>query len=142
MSADPEREFVDSNVLVHVFDPSAGGRHAAARELLERLWSRGTGCVSVQVLQEFFVAVTRKVPRPLPIAEAADRVQELTTWRVFAPVGDVVRAIAVHAQASVSFWDAMIVHAAAETGCAVLWTEDLNDGRVIRGVRVRNPFRT
>ena len=66
MSAEAAREFVDANVLVYAFDPSAKPKQAAAAGLLERLWESGTGCLSVQVLQEFFVTVTRKVRAPAP----------------------------------------------------------------------------
>lgn len=141
MSADPAREFLDANVLVYAFDTSAGRKQRDARAILERLWSTGTGCLSVQVLQEFFVTVTRKVPKPLPVAEATARIRELKTWKVFSPgTDDVLAAIELHAQSHIGFWDAMIVIAAAEAGCEVLWTEDLNDGQTLRGVRVRNPF--
>jgi predicted nucleic acid-binding protein len=93
------------------------------------------------VLQEFFVTVTKKVARPLPVEEAEERLREFATWRVFAPTADdVLAAIGVHAQARIRFWDAMIVLAASESGCDVLWTEDLNDGQLLRGVRIRNPF--
>ena len=141
MSTESAREFVDSNVLVYAFDSSAEIKHAAARQLLEGLWERETGCLSVQILQEFFVTVTRKVPRPLSIDAAADRIRELAVWKVFAPTADdVLVAIALQQKARLSFWDAMVIHAAAESGCDVLWTEDLNDGQVVRGVRIRNPF--
>lgn len=141
MNAEPQREFVDANVLVYAFDSSAGRKQEVAQALLERLWESDTGCLSVQVVQEFFVAVTKKVTRPLPVEEAVARIRELAVWRVFAPtVDDVVGAIQLHARAKIGFWDAMIVLAAAESGCAVLWTEDLNDGQWLRGVRIRNPF--
>jgi len=141
MSADRSRAFVDANILVYAFDSSAGQKKVVAEELLARLWETGTGCLSVQVLQEFFVTVTRKVADPLAADEAAERIRELSAWKVFAPTADdVLGAIALHQRAGVSFWDAMIVHAAAESGCDVLWTEDLNDRQVIRGVRIRNPF--
>ena len=141
MSAELAREFVDSNILVYAFDPSAEAKHAAARRLLEELWERETGCLSVQILQEFFVTVTRKVPRPLSIDAAADRIRELRVWKVFAPTADdVLVAIALQKKARLSFWDAMVIHAAAESGCDVLWTEDLNDGQILQGVRIRNPF--
>ena len=55
-------------------------------------------------------------------------------------IDDVLHAIALHKQTRLNFWDAMIVHAAAEPGCDVLWTEDLSDGQLIRGVRIRSPF--
>ena len=141
MNAEPQRDFVDANVLVYAFDASAGRKQQAAQALLERLWESNTGCVSVQVLQEFFVTVTKKVAQPLPLEEAKARVRELATWRVFAPTpDDVLAAIDLHAQAKIGFWDAMIALAAAESGCDVLWTEGLTPGQLLRGVRIRNPF--
>ena len=94
-----------------------------------------------KILQEFFVTVTRKVAEPQLIQEAADRIREFATWNVFSPTADdVLAAIQLQQQAGLNFWDAMVVEAAAELGCDVLWTEDLNDSQIIRGVRVRNPF--
>lgn len=143
MSGEGAREFVDANVLVYAYDASAGKKKAAAEELLAQLWNAGNGCLSVQVLQEFFVTVTGKVAKPLSIEDAAERVRELGTWRVFGPgADDVLGAIALQKETRLSFWDAMIVHAAVELGCDVLWTEDLSDGQVIRGVRIRDPFTT
>ena len=141
MSAEPAREFLDANVLVYAFDASAGRKKTAAEHLLARCWETGVGCLSVQVLQEFFVTVTRKVAHPLSLDEAADRVREFATWKVFAPTAnDVLGAIALQKQAKLNFLDAMVLQAAAESGCDVLWTEDLNDGQAIRGVRIRDPF--
>lgn len=142
MNGEIQREFVDANVLVYAFDASAGDKRHTAAALLERLWDSKTGCVSVQVLQEFFVTITKKVAKPLPVEEATARIREFAVWRVFSPAtNDVLAAIGLHRDAKVGFWDAMIVVAAAESGCDVLWTEDLNDGQVLQGVRVRNPFR-
>ncbi len=141
MNAESQREFVDANVLVYAFDSSAGPKHKKAHALLERLWDRNSGCLSVQVLQEFFVAVTKKVLKPLSVEDAAARIREFAAWRVFSPTADdVLGAIALHAEAKIGFWDAMVVLASAESGCDVLWTEDLNDGQLLRGVRIRNPF--
>jgi predicted nucleic acid-binding protein len=141
MSAEAQREFVDANVLVYAFDSSAERKQQAAQQLLERLWESSTGCLSVQVLQEFFVTVTKKVAKPLPVEDAKARTREFAAWRVFAPTADdVLAAIDLHVQAKIGFWDAMIVLGAAESGCDVLWTEDLSDGQLLRGVRIRNPF--
>ena len=141
MSGEAQREFVDTNVLVYAFDASAGEKQRAAQELVEKLWDTGTGCISVQVLQEYFVTVTKKVANPLPLEDATARVREFATWRVFTPTAeDVLSAIGLHSQARLAFWDAMVVVAAAESACDVLWTEDLNHGQVLRGVRIRNPF--
>lgn len=85
--------------------------------------------------------MTRKLPEPLLVHEAADRIREFATWNVFSPTADdVLMAIQLQQQARLNFWDAMVVEAAAELGCDVLWTEDLNDSQLLRGVRVRNPF--
>jgi predicted nucleic acid-binding protein len=141
MNAEPQREFVDANVLVYAFDSSAARKQRTAQELLERLWESGTGCVSIQVLQEFFVTITKKVPKPLPVDEAQARIREFAAWTVFAPkADDIVAAIDLHTQTKIGFWDAMVVLAAAESDCDVLWTEDLNEGQLLRGVRIRNPF--
>lgn len=141
MNAEPQREFVDANVLVYAFDSSAARKQQAAHQLLERLWESSTGCLSIQVLQEFFVTVTRKVAKPLPAEDATARIREFAAWKIFSPTSDdVLAAIGLHAQAKIGFWDAMIVLAAAESGCDVLWTEDLTDGQMLRGVRIRNPF--
>jgi predicted nucleic acid-binding protein len=141
MSVEAGQEFVDANILVYAFDTSAEAKQTAALQLLERLWESGTGCLSVQVLQEFFVTTTRKVARPLPPDEAAERISEFATWKVFSPTAaDVLAAIALQKQSELKFWDAMVVQAAAELGCDVLWTEDMNNGQILRGVRIRNPF--
>jgi len=141
MTARPQREFVDANVLVYAFDSSAARKQQVAQQLLERLWESGTGCVSIQVLQEFFVTITKKVPKPLPVDDAKARIREFAAWTVFEPTADdIVAVIDLHTQAKIGFWDAMVVLAAAESDCDVLWTEDLNEGQLLRGVRIRNPF--
>lgn len=143
MAGDQPREFVDANVLVYAFDSSAGAKHEAAVRLLNRLWQSDTGQLSVQILQEFFVTITRKVATPMPVDDAELRVREFTAWKVFSPTADdVVAAIGVARKMKVSFWDAMVLHAAAESACDVCWTEDLNAMQRWRGVEIRNPFST
>lgn len=141
MTGERRREFVDANILVYALDATAGAKQRSAAELLTRLWQGGSGCLSVQVLQEFFVIVTRKVAQPLSVDEAAERVREFMAWTIFAPAAeDVLAAILLHKAARVNYWDAMVVHAASELGCDVLWSEDMQHGRVLAGVRIRNPF--
>ncbi len=139
-----EREFVDSNVIVYAHDrsPQAASEQAKALELMERLWLHGNGCVSVQVLQECFVTVTRKLVRPLDVDQAYALLEDLAAWRVHAPrAEDVLAAVRIHREHVISLWDALIVQSACALGCATLWTQDLNDGQVIEGVLVQNPFR-
>lgn len=141
MSDKPALEFVDTNVLVYAHDRSAGAKYSAARALLQRLWESGTGCLSLQVLQEFYVTVTRKVAQPLPLDEAAQIVRDLCFWRVYAPVSeDLLGAIDFQRQFQLSFWDAMVLYAARRMDCEVLWSEDLSDGQIYDTIQVRNPF--
>lgn len=134
-------EFVDTNVLIYAYDPSAGARHDAARDLVGRLGRERRGALSVQVLQEFYVNVVRKVAVPLPPAVAQQRLRVLSRWPVHSPLAaDVIAAAELAERNMLSFWDAMIVRSAAELDCTVLWSEDLNAGQTIAGVEVQNPF--
>ena len=135
------RRFVDTNILLYAHDDSAGDKQAQARTLVEQLWESRDGCLSVQVLQEFFVNVTRKIAKPLNAETAKEIVADYARWYLHAPAaGDVLAAIGIHQRTGISFWDAMIVRSAAEIGCAVLYSEDLNAGQEYSGVRVDNPF--
>lgn len=141
MSAATEKEFIDTNILVYAFDQSAGKKQQQAMQLLERLWQSQTGCLSVQVLQEFFVTVTRKVPHPLDIETAEQIVSDLSRWKVVTPnAEDILEAIQLHTRHQISFWDAMIIQCAGRAGCSVLWSEDLNAGQVYGETKVVNPF--
>lgn len=136
-----KREFIDTNVLVYAYDASAGKKQAIAQDLIGRLWESGTGCLSVQVLQEFFVTITRKVGQPLSVDEAAARIRDYSVWRVFsAKPEDVIGAIELQKKTGLSFWDAIILRAASELGCDVVWTEDMNNGQISGDVHIRNPF--
>jgi predicted nucleic acid-binding protein len=135
------RRFVDTNVLVYAHDESAGGKRDQARALVEQLWESRDGCLSVQVLQEFFVTVTRKIAKPLNAETAKEIVADYSRWYLHVPAADdVLAAIGIHQRAGISFWDAMIVRSAAEIGCTLLYSEDLDPGQEYSGVRVENPF--
>ena len=134
-------QFVDTNVLIYAHDRSAGPKHARAREMVQELWRSGAGCLSIQVLQEFYVNVTQKVARPLAPELAAQIVRDLGTWQVHSPgVADVLDAIRLQARYRLSFWDAMVVTSAIQVGCHTLWSEDLNPGQVYDQVTVASPF--
>lgn len=130
-------QFVDADVLVYAHDNSAGQKHTKAKALVEEFWQSGTGCLSVQVLQEFYVAVTRKVCQPLS-CEAASRIVEcLSSWCVHAPTAeDVLEAIKVQQRYGISFWDAMIVCSANALGCGVILSEGLSAGQRYGSVKV------
>jgi predicted nucleic acid-binding protein len=135
------RQFVDTNVLVYAHDVTAGDKHSRARALIGELWETREGCLSVQVLQEFFVTTTRKIPKPLDVPAAAQIIDDLAHWHVHAPAAnDVLAATDIHQRTGASFWDAMILRSAKELGCQILQSEDLNPGQQYEGVQVRNPF--
>ena len=134
--------FVDANILIYAEDRDAGSKHAIARDLVADLWRSGEGVLSVQVLQEFFVNVTRKLPRPLKPDEAFAIVEQYLTWRVVENTGDLLLAgIRLASTLKVSFWDALIIQAARQERCDRLWTEDLNHGQRIGDLTIINPFR-
>ncbi len=136
------RQFVDANVLVYSIDPSAGIKAQKAKDLLEELWEERIGCLSLQILQEFFVSITKKLEFPLSAPEAAKKVASFTEWILHVPdKSDLLAAIEIHQDLRVSFWDAMVIQSARRLGCRVLWSEDLNHGQTYAGVTVRDPFR-
>lgn len=134
--------FVDTNILVHAHDSSSGLKQNRAAALLEELWATGEGSVSVQVLQEFFVTVTRKVPHPLPVDAAREIVADFALWDVHEPdADDVLGAIDIHTRHGLSFWDAMIVRSALSQSCTVLYSEDLSGGARYDGMEIIDPLR-
>lgn len=141
MSEVDRRTFVDTNILVYAHDRSAGAKHDRARELIQSLWDDGTGCLSMQVLQEFYVNITRKVPKPLAPQSAAEIIADLAAWEVHAPTpNNLLDAIRLQQRYGLSFWDAMILTSARQLGCAIVWSEDLNDGQRYDDVVVVNPL--
>jgi predicted nucleic acid-binding protein len=135
-------EFCDTNIIVYAYDPESGDKHDHAKQLLDRLWESFDGALSIQVLQELYVTLTRKLRPPILGDTARAIIQNLLTWRVIEPgASDVLVAIDMAGRWQISFWDAMLLTAARKAGASVLWSEDLNDGQVYDGVVVRNPFR-
>ena len=134
-------QFVDTNVLVYAYDNSNAQKQEKAKQLLQQLWQQQTGCISIQVLQEFFVTVTRKLANPVTPAEASQIIADFGLWRVHQPqVEDVLSAIHIQQQYQLSFWDSMIIRSANQLGCHILWTEDLNEGQKIEGGAIQSPF--
>jgi predicted nucleic acid-binding protein len=134
------RTFVDTNVLVYLFDRDAPEKRRRARALLAELQQRAV--VSTQVLQEFFVSVTRKLARPLPEDEAEAAVRDLASLEVIElDVPLVLRAIGRARRQRLSLWDALIVEAALAGSCEVLFTEDLQHNQRLDALRIENPFR-
>jgi predicted nucleic acid-binding protein len=134
-------QFIDTNILVYAHDVSAGAKHEQAKTLLQSLWASRMGCLSIQVLQEFFVTITRKVPKPLPPQHAAQIIADLSVWRIHSPTAeDVIQAIDLQTRYQTSFWDSMILQSARRLNCKTVWSEDLSAGQMYYTVQVENPF--
>ncbi len=135
------RTFVDTNVLLYAHDASETEKQPIARALLEDLWADGSGALSTQVLQEFYVVATRKFTPPMRRSEAREIVALYATWHVVqVDVGLILDATTLEERAQSSFWDALIVEAARRAGAMRLVSEDLQGGRAIAGVAIENPF--
>lgn len=133
--------FVDTNILIYAHDRDAGLKHDKARQILTELWNQENGCLSVQVLQEFFVNVTKKIPQPLPAAVAREVMRIYLPWVRTVSDGEmVIRASEIADAWQTSFWDGMIIAAAERSGASELLTEDLQSGQRIAGLIVINPF--
>ena len=135
--------FVDTNVLVYALDAAAGDKHHQARTWMLALWQSGRGRVSTQVLQEFYVTVTRKLKPGLAREAAQIEARALYSWAPVEVTTAVLdRAWHIESRFQLSWWDALIVAAAQSAQCALLLTEDLQHGQMFDGVQVINPFRT
>ncbi|MCC6221522.1 MAG: PIN domain-containing protein [Deltaproteobacteria bacterium] len=131
--------FVDTNILVYALDNQDKKKKRKSRALLLELRSSGLMVISTQVMQEFFVVATTKLG--LEPLMAKDILRTLENSEVVTVDIDIIRdAIDCSVLNKISFWDALIVASAAAAKCAVLWSEDLNHGQLLQGVRVKNPF--
>ena len=143
MNADAlQSSFVDTNILVYALADDDANRSPIAQMLLRDLMVAQAFQTSTQVLQELFVTLTRKVRTPLSAEQALRYLDQIAEWPVVVLDYRAVRdAIELSGSALLSFWDALIVVAAARSGSKYLYTEDLQHGQVILGVEVVNPFR-
>jgi len=133
------RSFFDTNIVVYADDDDAPAKQRRARDLVYEHWRKGSGVVSLQVLQEYFVTVTRKLK--LDARKARRKVELLSELDVVAPeVADILAAVDLHRLHGFSFWDALILRAAEQSGCRVLFSEDFQPSREVDGVQIVNPF--
>lgn len=134
-----DRSFFDTNILVYADDKAAPAKQRRAIELVALHRRAGTGVLSLQVLQEYFVTVTRKLRVDAQIVRR--KVELLAEFDVVAPdLDDILAAIDLHRLLGFSFWDALVLRTAKEAACTVLLSEDLQPGRTIDGVQIVNPF--
>ncbi len=135
-----DRTFVDTNILIYAHDVDAKSKQHVAKSLLAKLWSDRTGVVSMQVLQEFYVNVTRKISSPLPKNLARVVTNSYAIWCVETTTTEISSAFRIEDESHIGFWDALIVASAAKSGASRILSEDLNARQMIAGVRIENPF--
>lgn len=134
------RTFVDTNVLIYAHDADAKAKHETAKKVLQELWSERVGVLSLQVLQEFYVNVTRKIARPISKGSARLVVNTYIIWCVETAAAEISTAFRIEDESRIGFWDALIVASAIKGGANRILSEDLNPGQTISGVRIENPF--
>jgi predicted nucleic acid-binding protein len=136
-----KRVFVDTNILVYSYDIDAGDKRDVARAVLEEIWESRTGVVSTQVLQEFYVTVTRKLRKPLSKTRAREVITTYQAWTVQQPhVDDIIAASELEERHKLSFWDALVITSAQRLDAQTLLSEDLQNGQRFGGLVIINPF--
>jgi predicted nucleic acid-binding protein len=136
-----DKTFADTNILVYAHDQDAGQKHVIAREVISELWESRLGLLSTQVLQEFYLTLTRKMPRPLDRPTTRGILRNYFNWEVVINNPSIIlQASEIEETYKISFWDALIVSAAFSKNAATIVTEDLTHGRVIYGIEIHNPF--
>jgi predicted nucleic acid-binding protein len=135
-----EKVFIDTNILVYSIDRDETVKRKRARELLKSLGKGSLVFLSTQVLQEFYVAATRKLGMDPLLAK--DMLREWRRFNVVTVTPEIIEeAVDISILNQLSFWDGAVLAAARASGCEVVYTEDLNDGQLIGGIRMINPFR-
>jgi predicted nucleic acid-binding protein len=136
-----DKIFVDTNVLVYGHDADSGPKHQIARRVLMDLWQEKQGVLSVQILQEFYVTMTRKVAHPLPRKTVRDILRDYLRWPVERIEPEtILNASRIEDSYQLSFWDALIIAAASKAAASKILTEDLKSGQIIEGILLENPF--
>jgi len=135
-----DKTFVDTNVLIYAHDVDAKAKHETARTILHHLWSQRAGILSMQVLQEFYVNVTRKIATPLSKDAARLVVNSYSIWCTETTPAEIATAFRIEDESRIGFWHALIVASAAKSGAVRILSEDLNPQQTIAGIRIENPF--
>ncbi len=134
--------FVDTNVLVYAFDADAGFKFEKAQSILKDCWNNQSGLLSTQVLQEFYVTVTKKLTKKVDKQAARNIVQVYKAWSVRSITAeDIIDASEFEEQNQTSFWDSLIITIAQKTGAETLYSEDMQGGKKFGSLTIVNPFK-
>ena len=134
--------FIDTNIFVYMFDAGAPMKAKKSKQIISRAVNEGLGIISYQVVQEFFNVASKKFSKPMSMYECLYLLDSLfmPICAVFPSIDFYKTAFAVKDEAGCSFYDALIIAAAVQEKCSLLYSEDLQHGRVISGVKIQNPF--
>lgn len=134
------KTFIDTNILIYAHDIDARAKNEIAKTILRELWSERIGALSLQVLQEFYINVTRKIASPLSKDSARSVVTSYAMWCTETTPIEISTAFRIEDESRIGFWDALIVASAVKSGAARILSEDLNAGQRIAGILIENPF--
>ena len=133
------RSFIDTNVLVYAEASDAPAKQRVALAILKQLYEGAEGVLSTQVLQEYCNVALKKLR--LPVQHVRAQLDLYEQFEVIQVTPAIIRAgLDLHQTRSVSFYDALIFASAQTAGCSVLFSEDMNTGEIMGGVRIVNPF--
>lgn len=133
--------FLDANILVYANDKFGKDKSVISQEIIFELLEKDKGVVSAQVLNEFFVVVTQKIERTISVDLAEKEIVQFCSFEVVELDENMtLKAIGLSRKHRLSFWDALIIAAAAHADCALIYSEDFSDGRIIDGIKIKNPF--
>jgi predicted nucleic acid-binding protein len=136
-----DKVFLDTNILVYAHEPGTGIKNERARALIEKLWKTGGGVLSTQVLQELCVNLRRRTAKPWTVEETRNLILDYMDWPIVVNTPEsVIEALAIDTRFQISFWDALIIHAAESSGAAILYSEILSDGQTYGSFGVVNPL--
>jgi len=134
--------FLDTNILVYAYDLDEKSKRQTAKDILTDCWNNRSGVISTQVLQEFYVTLTRKLSSKLPASEARDVVSDFLSWSIYQIAAtDIGEASETEDQYGYTFWDSLVITAARNARAEVLYSEDMQDGQQLGDLKIINPFK-
>lgn len=135
-------KFLDTNILVYAYDINEKSKRQLAKDILADCWNNRSGAVSTQVLQEFYVTLTRKLPKTLSSDEAREIIRDFLSWPIYQIASaDIIEASEIEDQYGYTFWDSLVITAARNASAEILYSEDMQDGQKLDNLKIINPFK-
>lgn len=138
-----DKYFLDTNIFIYTFDQEATGKNKKARQLVKAALSDNRGTISFQVVQEFLNVATRKFRTPLLLNDCTQYLNQVLSplCEIFPSSDFYQKTLNLQNETGFAFYDTMILQAALDSGCKIILTEDLQDGRTVKGLTIKNPFK-